>query len=190
MRSKNFLLDTNVFFHVIEDIAGNTASGELKLLQEGKCYISELTRIEIISVLGKHARGASGQIHKCERIISENGDVCGREYYLPARKGWKKRVVADWRKLIRDITTGNSRLFGVEVLPLTPEVCDVARTFVGYALNYNFGSLDAMITATAIEYRDRTGTELTMVTYDKKLMAAIKADGTIPYLNLRTEAAL
>lgn len=66
----------------------------------------------------------------------------------------------------------------------------MARTFVRHALNYNFGSLDAMITATAMEYRDRTGTELTMVTYDKKLMAAIKAEGTIPYLDLRAESAI
>lgn len=185
MQNKSFLLDTNVFFHVIEMIAKNSQGCEMQLFQEGACYISELSRIEIISVLGKHARGTSGQIHKCEQTINEKGDICGREWYVPAKKGWKKRMVADWRKLIKDITIGNSPLFKVEILPVTPEVCNVARGFVRHALNYNFGSLDAMITATAIEYRNRTGTELTMVTYDKKLLAAIRAEGTIPYLDLR-----
>ena len=108
---EHYLLDTNVFFHVIEAIANNTPNNELQMLREGKCYISELTRIEIISVLGKHARGMSRQVQICDRVIDEKGEICGCKYYIPAQKRWKKRVIADWLKLIKDIVMGNCPFF-------------------------------------------------------------------------------
>ena len=182
---EHYLLDTNVFFHVIEAIANNTPNNELQMLREGKCYISELTRIEIISVLGKHARGMSRQVQICDRVIDEKGEICGCKYYIPAQKKWKKRVIADWLKLIKDIVMGNCPFFSVEILPVTHEVCEAAGIFVRHALQHNFGSLDAMIAASAVEYKNRTGTELKIVTYDRKLLTAIKADNTISYLNLR-----
>lgn len=184
---EHYLLDTNVFFHVIEAIANSTPNKEIRLLREGKCYISELTRIEIISVLGKHSRGMSRQVQVCDRVIDEKGETCGCKYYIAAQKRWKNRVIADWLKLIKDIVMGNCPFFTVEVLPVTHEVCETARMFVSHALHHNFGSLDAMIAATAIEFKSRTGTELRVVTYDKKLLAAIKADNTISYLNLREQ---
>lgn len=184
---EHYLLDTNVFFRVIEAIANNMPNNEIQLLREGKCYISELTRIEIISVLGKHSRGMSRQVQICDRVINEKGEICGCKYYIAAQKRWKNRVIADWRKLIKDIVMGNCPLFTVEILPVTHEVCETARIFVRHALHHNFGSLDAMIAATAIEFKSRTGTELRVVTYDKKLLAAIKADNTISYLDLRKQ---
>lgn len=182
---EHYLLDTNVFFHVIEAIANNTSNNEIQMLREGKCYISELTRIEIISVLGKRARGMSKQVHVCDRVLNENGDICERKYCIAAKKRWKNRVIADWLKLIKDIVMGNCPFFTVEVLPVTHEVCETARIFVSHALQHNFGSLDAMITATAIEFKNRTSTELKIVTYDRKLLAAIKADNAISYVIFR-----
>ena len=178
----HYLLYTNIFFHIIELIANAPSHSGIQKLQEGHCYISELTRIEIISVLGKYARGMSSQTQICNKIISETGSVCGKKFCVAAKKGWKKRVIADWRKLIKDIVTGNCPMFTVETIPVTHEVCEEARLFISHALRYHFGSLDAMIAATAIEYKKRTGIDLTIVTYDKKLLAAIKADGTIPYI--------
>lgn len=179
----HFLLDTNVFFNVIGSIRKNSTGTDILQLKNSNCYISELTRIEVISVLGKYARGASKQTQTCDRIINEHGKPCGKTFYTPPKKGWKRRVLIDWIRLVKSITTGNNPFFTVEILPVTQEVCNVARTFIHHAIRYNFGSLDAMIAATAIEYKNRTGTELTVVTYDKKLLTAIQADGTIPYLN-------
>lgn len=178
-----YLLDTNVFFDILEAISNGTPDAKFDAIMGGKCYISELTRIEIISVLGKHARGCAKQWQPCTRIINEAGDVCGAQFLVPEKKRWKKRTVGEWRKLIKDITEGNSTVFSVEVLPVTDAVCKIAGQFVGNALQYNFGSLDAMITATAMEHRRRTNEDLMIVTYDKKLLAAIRAEGTIPYKN-------
>ena len=76
----HYLLDTNIFFHIIELIANAPSHSGIQKLQEGHCYISELTRIEIISVLGKYARGMSSQTQICNKIISETGSVCGKKF--------------------------------------------------------------------------------------------------------------
>lgn len=183
MQMKHYLLDTNVFFDILEAISNGASKAKFDTIMGGKCYISELTRIEIISVLGKHARGCAKQWQPCARIINEAGDVCGAQFLIPEKKRWKKRTIGDWRKLIKDITEGNSSLFSVEVLPVTDAVCSIASQFVGNALQYNFGSLDAMITATAIDCQRRIKEDLVIVTYDKKLLAAIKAEGSIQYEN-------
>ena len=65
MMSKVYLLDTNALFNYIK-YKVKYASLDLDLqhnideLESNKCYISEITTVEIVSVLGKYARGGLG----------------------------------------------------------------------------------------------------------------------------------
>ncbi len=57
---ERFLLDTNAYFNFLKntvfldtDAKNNSYEAEIRRIKEGKCYISEISRLEIISVIGK-----------------------------------------------------------------------------------------------------------------------------------------
>lgn len=53
-----YLLDTNAYFKILEDnYRTSDSNSEIVNILTHNCYISELTKIEIISVIGKYARG-------------------------------------------------------------------------------------------------------------------------------------
>lgn len=86
---KCYLLDTNVFFDVLEAISKGILEEKYGTIINEQCYISELTRIEIISVLGKHARGCKEQWQPCNRIVSRTGGLCSAHFLTPGKKRWK-----------------------------------------------------------------------------------------------------
>ena len=177
MSGDKYLIDTNVFFELLCVLSGRTVSGNLADLQkiiEGECYISEITAIEIESVIGKYARGESAHWQECGRIIGADGSKCTRQFFHAGRKKWKKRQITAMRKLMKDILEGNSNVFSVKILPLTPNVLSAAKRFVIYAYDNKFGSLDSMIAGTAKCFK---GGELVVATHDAGLLNALKKDG-------------
>lgn len=176
-----YLLDTNAYFNCLRytvlssgDINQAVFKKNIEKIKEGSCYISELSRIEIISVVGKYARGVSGGKTKCNCIISGDGTVCSNYRYTTARKPMKTRLVANWLKLIEETVTGSSSILTVEVLPLSDDVLREARRIVKHALKHNFGSVDAMIAAALYEERKKEGrSEMKMITSDKALKACL-----------------
>lgn len=63
-----YLLDTNAYFNFLNELSNSIPSerkNEILGLNTRRFYISEITSIEIISVLGKYARGNSGGSQKC-----------------------------------------------------------------------------------------------------------------------------
>ena len=64
-----YLLDTNAYFNVLtllakpEQYQTSTEAAIISTLTSTKMYISTITKVEIISVLGKHARRGGG----CEK---------------------------------------------------------------------------------------------------------------------------
>lgn len=173
----NYLIDTNIFFELLCGLAGKeniNKKSDLDKLAEGELYISEITRVEIFSVIGKYARGEQEQWQICARIKDESGTKCMNKYYNPGRKKWKKAQIRDMRKLVNNILDGESRLLKVQVLKVTEGVLQEARRFINYAFTYKFASLDAVIAGTAKYYSDKN---LILVTYDKSLRTALYKDG-------------
>lgn len=182
---QHYLLDTNAYFKILCFLCGKIDPisdeylKEIKEIFSGKIYISQITLIEIVSVVGKYARGSDAQISKCNCVISETGDVCQNQRYSLARKKWKNKEVRAWLKLIDDIVLGRSSLITIEVIHLTGEVITEAEKFIEHSLRYSFASMDAMITATAINEKNK-GRNLTVITSDKSLKAGM-AIANIPY---------
>lgn len=110
--AKEYLLDTNAYFNIMKLLhdapTDNTHSDTIEKIRQGTLFISEITRIEIVSVLGKHARGNNGGIQKCECIIAEDGTQCEHTKYTPSRKKWKSKRVKLWLKLIQETLDGTS----------------------------------------------------------------------------------
>ena len=72
---------------------GSTFRTELSMLISGSLFISTITKIEIVSVLGKYARGSSGGFQRCTRCISEAGESCQNQWYTAPRVRWYRREI-------------------------------------------------------------------------------------------------
>lgn len=154
-----YMLDTNAFFNFIKyaSLSLNYDSNEeikevIGKIKAGNCYISLISTVEVISVIGKYARGGAGANNK----------------------RMKPRVVKEWLKLVNDIVSGKSALLSLSILPFSEQTIAEAQIIVQHALIHNFGSLDAIIAATAKECRSNKCYENTiLITSDRGLKACL-----------------
>lgn len=174
---KEYLLDTNAYYNLLKESreqqkGSSVFSTEIKTLVNSNLFISAITKIEIISVLGKYARGNSGGFQRCMRCVSKTGEPCQNQWYTAPRARWTRREISGWQKLIQETLLGTSSLIKVNVLPFDDKTIQVAEQLIAHALVHNFASMDAMIAATAQE-AIKTGRDLTVVTSDKGLKACL-----------------
>ena len=182
-----YLLDTNAFFNILQamspvSINHNALSDSVKKLLSEKLYISTITKVEIISVLGKYARGNSGGFQKCNCIISKEGHVCQHNRYIAPRPKWSNRRIKIWLKFIEEIFNGQSPFLEVEAEPFNAETILEAQKIIQHALIHNFASMDAFLAATAKIARDHKR-EVTVITSDKGLKACL-GKCNIPYRDI------
>lgn len=158
-----YVLDTNAFFNYIkyassEEKTDDDISENIRKLKENDCFISEISTIEIVSVLGKYSRGGNG-----------------------AGKRMNKKILKKWQKLINEILNHQSTLLSVSILPFSLETIKEAKIIIQHSLIYNFGSLDSLIAATAnICFSNSDATNKFLVTSDKGLKAACLDKCNIP----------
>lgn len=157
-----YILDTNAFFNYIKNIFSNDSDEKTKenmnKIKNGECYISIISTIEIISVLGKYARGGNG-----------------------AEKPMKPKAVKRWIKLINDILNNNSSFLTITILPFDEKTIYAAKNIIQHSMRHNFGSLDSMIAATArIHFSENDIRNKYLVTSDKGLKACLDKCN-IPY---------
>lgn len=176
--SQKYLLDTNAYFNFLRAVqaekSGDTQCEDIiNKIKEGNPCISAITKVEIISVLGKYARGKTGGFQQCECIISEEGQRCSNMRYEKPRKRWRTRKIKEWKKLIEETMEGESKLLSLEVLPFDLDTITDAQKVVEYALKFSFASMDAMIAATA-RREIANKNDIIVVTSDKGLKACLE----------------
>lgn len=174
---QEYLMDTNAFFNLLKvmnpDSDGQDALSEsIEGLLSQKLTISSITKVEIISVLGKYARGNQGGIQKCNCVISQDGQLCSNSRYSKPRKKWNSRKTRAWLRFIDEILGGRSKLLSVEVEPFDTNTISEAQKIIMHALTHNFASMDAMIAATAKIAR-KNQRNITVITSDKGLKACL-----------------
>lgn len=158
-----FVLDTNAFFNYIKyssfvDDDNDKIKESVNRIKRSDCFISHISTIEIMSVLGKYARGGNG-----------------------APKKMSAKALKSWRKLVDDILSNQSPVLSVSILPFSEETVNHAQRIIQYAMVHNFGSLDAMIAATANVFFAENPTENNyLVTSDKGFKACLEKCN-IPY---------
>lgn len=175
---QNYLLDTNAYFNLLKLLRKYNENAlelpeSIKKLLSGNLCISTVTKVEIISVLGKYARGNSGTRNKCNCVISEDGTVCSNYKYTLPRKRWGTKLIKAWLQLINETLTGKSTLVQLQLLPFTEKTIDEAQHIIVHALTYNFASMDSIIAATAKESIDNQ-VSITVITSDKGLKACLQ----------------
>lgn len=174
-----YLLDTNAYFnfmrystHALGD--GDDFDASVSKIKAADCCISQITLIEIISVLGKYARGKSAGKEKCNCIIDEGGTVCPHYKVIQGRKRWSNKRKKAWIKYFDEVRNGTSALLKVRVLPLDGDIWKEAENIIPLSMDYKFASLDALIAATAkMEQRKSGNQPFSVVTSDKSLKCAL-----------------
>ena len=157
-----YVLDTNALFNTLKNISdSSTASQEsIDKLKAADCYISELSTLEIKSVLGKYARGGQG-----------------------AAKKMSKKMINQWQKLIKEVTEGSSKIFRVKIIPFDNMILKEAKSVINYTIIHNFGSLDSIIMATTKILISQNGYDnAKLVTSAKGMLAGLYRCG-IPSWN-------
>lgn len=182
--SQKYLLDTNAYFKYLSEVqAGKNGDAQfadtIKKIREGNPCVSVITKVEIISVLGKYARGNSGGQQKCNCIISADGEKCTNTRFVEPRNRWKTKRIKAWKKLIEETMNGTSSLISLQLLPFDLKTISEAEKIVEHALVHSFASMDAMIAATA-KQEMANDNEIIVVTSDKGLKACL-SKCSIPY---------
>lgn len=168
-----YLLDTNAYFAILEYVSSKeTGNAVIAKVLEGECFISKATQIEIISVIGKYARGSNSGVQTCERIHADAVEKCGMKYVVKKKKKWSQVKIKDWLKLEKEVSTGSNVLFNVSVLEINNNVIKEAEKFIQNALLYNFKSMDSIIVGTALANSNKEN-KMIVVTADKALKAGM-----------------
>jgi len=175
-----YLLDTNAYFKYLHYLAKQhiADNASIEVLKNNQCCISEITWIEIISVIGKYARGVGSVKSKCNCIISEKGDTCSN-YKFGQKVKWPPKRVKAWLKMVREIRNGTSTLVAISTIALTPGTITIAQDVIIHSLKHKFGSLDSIIGATA-RIVGSNGDECILVTSDRGFCSGLKL-AKIPY---------
>ncbi len=182
-----FLLDTNAYFRFFqvpstrtsaETAAYDRLKDKVQIASISSFYISEITSMEVHSVLGGYRRGGNPEERKrCERmIVTTGGNVrCSNTWIAPQKNRMTLPVFRNIQRLIGDVETGRGTLQAT-ILNLTPEAVQQARQLLmKYADIYKIGSHDALIAGTLIAARE-TGISLTLVTTDRGLKNVLNAE--------------
>jgi rRNA-processing protein FCF1 len=172
-----YLLDTNAYFNILKELYYNNGVDKFTEVISSDCYISQLSLIEIMSVVGKYARGVTPQKQKCARILVDGSRACEHEWYEIGRNKMKPKVVKGWLKVINEIETNTHKFIKLTVLPINNLVLLESRKFIeDYSFRHNFGSHDAIIAGTSRSQKSICE-DICIVTSDKGLKAALIEDG-------------
>lgn len=189
---KQYLLDTNAFFEMLSFLAGKSVRKDgydFADIRKEKCYVSKITELEILSVIGKYGRGIQDQWQICNRQMDTQGTRCSHWYYQKGTKPWNNRLCMAMRKLAKEMMEGRSPILNIQVLDIDDRIINRAEGFLMHAQRYKFGSQDAIIAATAIIHSTQED-PMIVVTSDKALRAAMQAEGMsffVPKQVIRTE---
>lgn len=118
-----YLLDTNAYFNFLRYATkalgdDDTFNETIEKIRDAECYISQVSLLEIISVLGKYSRGNSGGKEKCNCIIDEHGTICPNFKYTTKKNKWSKKRKKAWIKYFEEMKQGTSDILSIHVLPL------------------------------------------------------------------------
>ncbi len=167
-----YLLDTNAFWEALLAWNKGVISPHLPMdLLDNQVYnfsISEITAMEIYSVLGKYLRGKQKQTNLCGRTIID-GTVCSNKWEQAAQKKLSRHEGQAILHLIRAILLQRQTSFNVSIISVDNTIIASAATLLElYADKYDFHSLDSIVAATA-----KVG-NFTSVTFDTKLKNVLK----------------
>lgn len=178
-----FLLDTNAYFLFFQPRKKPEYASLIKRIKSESdvisFYISEITSLEIHSVMGKYRRDVRSQSHLCKReIVTDELEKECRNVWVKhgnGRTNWQ--LFHGMRKLVSDVEARRGNVQATILNLDTVAMREGRDLLLGYADRYNFGSHDALIAGTLIAAKQTKGIDLTLVTLDKGFKEVLRKKG-------------
>lgn len=184
--TEKFLLDTNTYalFFIRPKLKQyESLLEQIKISDQINFYISEITSLEIHSVIGKYRRGNSLQKQVCKRRIlfpDDSVSDCKNIWYQPKRKKLKRKAYRDIMKLLSDIESGNGEIRARKLGLDEESFKEGTALLTKYGDRYNFGSHDALIAGTLIAHTRKSKENITLITSDKGFKKVLQEE-SIPF---------
>ena len=176
-----FLLDTTAYALLFHKTDSDEAySLKQRIDDDGTLsfYISEITSLEIYSVIGKYRRGIPKQKIACNRKIIENNNIkdCNNIWFLKGSKRISRKLFHDLQKFVKDVELQRGHI-KANIIRLTQNaIKEGTKLLIKYSDRYNFGSHDALIAGSLIDMKQNHGIDLTLATSDKGFKAALSEE--------------
>lgn len=187
-----FWLDTNAYFLLYEPSRPGGQALRSMLERNGliACAVSEITSMEIHSVLGKSTRTETAPHLRCERLIQGTGGAipCTHLWIPASRPRLNPRLLASLHKLIRDAEAQRGPI-RVQVKPVPPTAFRRGRQYLQkYAVSIPVGSHDALIAASVAEAQAaESSISIRLVTSDRGFKRLLQGEGIPHYDPFRNE---
>ena len=181
-----FLLDTNayyLFFDPNRPPAYHRLATKVTTGGVASFYIPEIASLEILSVVGRYARGSQSQEQACPRdIVTEDGVAkCSNTWISPRRNKMPRKLVHDIRKMISDVEARRGKIQATVVRLDSAAIERGRQLLLKYADRFRFSSHDALIGGILVRAREAIGPEILLVSSDKGLKAALAEEGLSVY---------
>ncbi|MFW9874722.1 MAG: hypothetical protein ACFFG0_16565 [Candidatus Thorarchaeota archaeon] len=182
-----FILDTNAYFLFFQHPKKPYYNNLINRVSKSSIisfYISEITSMEIQSVLGKYRRGSTTQTQSCDRNIVVDNKIksCQNFWITRGRKKMKRKVYRGIQKIVRDIERQRGTIQATILAFNHDTIMKARKILMDYADTYNIGSHDAVIIATLVKTVEDQNIPLTLVTSDKGMKAVLSAK-SIPFFD-------
>lgn len=177
--SHEMLLDTNAYALLFKRPKGqqyHRLVNRLKTADGIDFHISEITSLEIFSVIGKYRRGLQPQTQKCVRQIilpDKTETTCGNVWSIAGRRRLSARMYRDLIRLLSDIESRDGDIRATKIGLTENAIAKGTDLLFRYSDRYNFGSHDALIAGSLIDHIDTTGKKMILATSDKSFKAVL-----------------
>ena len=190
--SQGYWLDTNAYYLLYQPRAGDIAKRLISRLTNGgiiRCSISEMTSLEIHSVLGKYARAQPAISIACDRRVENQSGIesCNHRWLPTVRVRIKPPLLKHLHKLIHDAEQERGTL-QVRVHSVPPTAFSRASQYLlQHARRIPICSHDALIAACFAEAQasGKLGS-IRFVTSDRGLKRMLEEEG-IPHYDPQTD---
>lgn len=182
-----YMLDTNVYALLFHRTNCDAAKKVRKVISQSRSeyfYISEITSLEIHSVIGKYRRGIQHQRQICNRKIISGRDICecNNMWVQTGSRRISRKLYRDLQKLIKDIESQRGPV-KINILNINERtILEGSNLLIKYADRFKFGSHDALIAGTLLNESKNNGLPLTMVTSDRGFKAVLNEE-KIPFID-------
>ncbi len=181
----NYFLDTNALWYLFESIVKSQNLPLEAKLQSGGIYsfaISEITALEIYSVLGSKSRGTQEQDNiSCTRQIKNSGSLtqCSKKWYQPPTHKLPTNLLQQLHKIVNDMEHKRG-ILQAEVIGIDASVIQYSRQLLSkYSSQFDFHSLDSLVAASMLKLD--ISKQWTVVTSDRKFKNILKLEGKSVY---------
>lgn len=185
--SQTYWLDTNAYFLLYQPQGGDNSQRLVTRLTNGgiiQCSISEITSLEIHSVIGQYARAQPATPLTCDRRVEHHtgAQSCSHRWLPTGRVRIKPPVLKRLHKLIHDAEQERG-ILQVRVHSVSPTAFSRAsRYLMKHAIRIRIGSHDALIAACFAEAKASGSLGAAcFVTCDRGLKRMLEAEGISHY---------